>query len=207
MRSSSATTSCASSTSWCSTASSVRPRAALTRSSPPRALASRLASSSRYSARATSGIVCPLAEATADVVLGLFPVRVGEDLLGRAHLDQVAGLAGRVEVEERGDVARPRRLLHVVSDDDDRVAALQLADQVLDRQRRHRVERRAGLVHQQHLRLDRDRPGDAEPLLLAAREAGAGLVEPLGDLLPEVGAAQATLHHRVLLRLRYALRV
>src|SRR3954451_9751682 len=208
MRSSSATTSWASSTSWCSTASRVRPKAMLTRSSPPSALASRLASSSRYSARATSGIVYPFsAEATADVVLGLFLVRVGEDPLGRPHLHQVPGLAGLVEVEEGGDVAGPRRLLHVVSDDDDRVAALQLADQVLDRQRRHRIERRAGLVHQQDVGLDRDRAGDAEPLLLTAGEAAAGLVEPVGDLVPEVGAAQAALDHRLLLRPAHLLRV
>src|SRR3954447_25794433 len=114
MRSSSATTICASSMSWCSTASKVRSRAVLTRSRPPSALASRLASSSRYSARATSGILVPLAEPTADIVLGLFLVRVGEDGLGRPHLHQVPRLAGRVEVEEGGDVAGPRRLLHVV---------------------------------------------------------------------------------------------
>ncbi len=34
-----------------------------------------------------------------------------------------------------------------------------------------RVERRAGLVHQEHLGLDGDRAGDAQPLLLAARQA------------------------------------
>ena len=60
-------------------------------------------------------------------------------------------------------------------------------------QRGDRVERRAGLVHQQHLGLDGDRPGDAQPLLLAAGEAGAGLVEPVLDLVPEVGAAQRPL--------------
>ena len=49
--------------------------------------------------------------------------------------------------------------------------SLQLADQLLDPQRRDRVERRAGLVHQQHLGIDGERTGDAEPLLLAAGEA------------------------------------
>src|SRR6478735_8854598 len=119
MRSSSATTSCANSTSWCSTAYRVRVSAVLTRSSPPSALASRLASSSRYSARATSGIVYPLTEPAADVVLGLLLARFGEDLLGRTDLDQVPRLAGALDVEEGGDVAGPRRLLHVVSDDGD----------------------------------------------------------------------------------------
>ena len=78
---------------------------------------------------------------------------------------------------------------------------LQLPDQVLDRERRNRVERRAGLVHQQHLGLDRDRAGDAEALLLAAGEAGAGLVEAVLDLVPEVGAAQRALDHLVLVGL------
>src|SRR5215213_2724781 len=201
MRSSSAITTCASSTSWCSTASIVRPRAMLTRSRPPSALASSVASSSRYPARAISGIVGLLpvsAEAAADVVLGLLLGRVGEDLVRRPDLDQVPRLAGRVEVEEGGDVAGTRRLLHVVSDDHDRVAVLQLGDQVLDRQRGERIQRRAGLVHQQDLRLDRDRAGDAEPLLLAAGESGAGLVEAILDLLPEVGATQRALNDRVL---------
>ncbi len=36
-----------------------------------------------------------------------------------------------------------------------------------------RVERRAGLVHQEHVGLDGDGPGDAEPLLLAAGQARA----------------------------------
>ena len=82
---------------------------------------------------------------------------------------------------------------------------LQLGDQVLDRQRRDRVERRAGLVHQQHLGLDRGRAGDAQALLLAAGEPGAGLVEPVLDLVPEVGAAQGLLDHLVLLGLLDAL--
>ena len=80
-------------------------------------------------------------------------------------------------------------------------------DQVLDRQGRDRVERRAGLVHQQHLGLDRDRAGDAEPLLLAAGEARAGLVEPVLDLVPEVGAAQRALDDLVLLGLLHPARV
>ena len=35
---------------------------------------------------------------------------------------------------------------------------------------------------------DRDRAGDAEALLLAAGEAGTGLVETVLDLVPQVGA-------------------
>ena len=68
--------------------------------------------------------------------------------------------------------------------------ALSSIDQLLDLQRRDRVERRAGLVHQDHLGVDRERAGDAQPLLLAAGETRAGLVQPVGDLLPQPGAAQ-----------------
>ena len=65
------------------------------------------------------------------------------------------------------------RLLHVVGHDHDRVLLDQLVHQVLDRERRDRVERRAGLVHQDDLGLDRDRARDAQALLLAAREREA----------------------------------
>ena len=87
--------------------------------------------------------------------------------------------------EEGGHVGDARRLLHVVRDDHDRVVALQLVHQVLDPGRRDRVERRCGLVHQDHVRLDREAAGDAEPLLLAAGEAQSRLLQPVLDLVPE----------------------
>jgi len=77
-----------------------------------------------------------------------------------------------------------RGLLHIVRDDHDRDAPLELRDQLLDLQRRDRIERRARLVHQDHLRLDGERAGDAQPLLLAARKPCPGLGEPIGDLVP-----------------------
>ena len=52
----------------------------------------------------------------------------------------------------------------------------QFVDQFLDLRRGDRVERRAGFVHQQHLGRGRDGAGDAQALLLAARQAGARLV-------------------------------
>ena len=87
--------------------------------------------------------------------------------LGLAIFDQLA------EVEEGGALRHARRLLHVVGDDDDRVAAAQLVDQLLDLGGGDRIERRARLVHQDHFRIDRDRAGDAQPLLLAAGQGGA----------------------------------
>ena len=70
---------------------------------------------------------------------------------------------------------------------------LQLDHQLLDPVGRDRVERRARLVHQDHLGLDRQRPGDAEPLLLAAGERQAALLELVLHLVPEGRLAQAPL--------------
>ena len=41
--------------------------------------------------------------------------------------------------------------------------------------------------------LDRDGPGDAQALLLAAGEAGARLVKPVLHLFPQAGALEAGL--------------
>ena len=70
---------------------------------------------------------------------------------------------------------------------------LQLVHQRLDGERGDRVERRTRLVHQQHVGLDGDRPGDAQPLLLSTGQARTGLVEAILHLVPQVGAAQRLL--------------
>ena len=98
-----------------------------------------------------------------------------------------------LQVEERRLVGDAGGLLHVVGHDDDGVGLLEVLDQVLDGERRDRVERRAGLVHQQHVRCDRDRAGDAQALLLSARQAGAGTLKAVLDLVPQVRAAQRLL--------------
>jgi hypothetical protein len=61
------------------------------------------------------------------------------------------------------------------------------ADQLLDHHRRLRIQGRARLVHQHHLGLDRQRAGDAQPLLLAAGETQRRAVEVVGDLVPQAG--------------------
>src|SRR3954471_20379103 len=100
-------------------------------------------------AAADGPVTSALAEAAGDVVLGGLLRRVGEDLLGVVDFDQPAGLARRLQVEERGLVADAGSLLHVVRDDHDREVLLQLGDEVFDRERRDRVERRTRLVHQE----------------------------------------------------------
>jgi hypothetical protein len=64
--------------------------------------------------------------------------------------------------------------------------------QVLDARRRDRVERRGGLVHQDHVGLDRERSCNAEPLLLAARQRKRASLQPVLDLVPERGLLQRT---------------
>src|SRR6185312_12807917 len=58
---------------------------------------------------------------------------------------------------------------------------------------RDRIERRAGLVEQDHLGPYRDRAGDAEALLLAARKRKARGAELVLDLVPQRAAAQRLL--------------
>src|ERR687891_1522676 len=61
-----------------------------------------------------------LAEAAGDVVLGALVARVGEQLPGDAELHQLS------QEHEPRVVGHPGRLLHVVGDDHDRIAVLQL---------------------------------------------------------------------------------
>src|SRR3546814_8696171 len=82
------------------------------------------------------------------------------------------------------------------------LAALQSVDQLLDPRGRDRIERRARLVHQDDLRIDRDRAGDAQPLLLPARQRGAAVMEAILDLVPQPRLAQRLFDGGVELRLR-----
>src|SRR5882762_11419844 len=115
------------------------------------------ASSSSWKWRA---MTASLPEAAGDVVLGPLVARVGEQLARDPDLDQLA------QQHEAGIVRHPGGLLHVVGHDDDRIAVLQLEHELLDLGGGDRIEGRAGLVHQEHVGLDRDRPGDAQALLL-----------------------------------------
>src|SRR4051794_16335663 len=153
-------TQAASSMSCCSTASIVRSSESLAISKPPMAWFSSCASCSRNAWRVSRAMGS--AELARHVLLHAPVVGRGEDLLGRRVLDQLAAQ------HERRAVGHARGLLHVVRDDDDRVALLELRDQLLDLQRRDRVECGGRLVHQHDLWLDGDRARDAQTLLLAA---------------------------------------
>src|SRR4051812_25899252 len=118
--------------SCCSTASMVRWSASLAISRPPMAWFSSCASCSRNAWRVSRAMGS--AELARDVLLRAPVVGRREDLLGRRVLDELAA------EHERRAVGNARGLLHVVGDDDDCVAELELRDQLLDLERRDRVE-------------------------------------------------------------------
>ncbi|CDN42745.1 hypothetical protein BN871_BW_00170 [Paenibacillus sp. P22] len=113
--------------------------------------------------------------------------RIGEQLLRLFRFHELS-----IEEEYRA-VGNPGRLMHVVRHHDDRILFLELADELLDLERRDRVQSGRSLVHEQHLRLHGQSARDAQPLLLSAREAQRGLAEQILHFLPQRGAAQAAL--------------
>ena len=79
-------------------------------------------------------------EATGDVVLRGFLLRVVEDAFRRADLHQMSRFSLGFQVEEGRLVGDPRRLLHVVGDDDDGVVLLEFVDEILHGEGGNRVE-------------------------------------------------------------------
>ena len=77
--------------------------------------------------------------------------------------------------------------------DHERACLLELAGQLLNHQRRHRVECRGRLVHQQNVGLHGKRAGDAQALLLSTRKTQARLFELVLDLVPQGSATQGVL--------------
>src|SRR5487761_626319 len=90
-----------------------------------------------------------------------------------------------------GEIAHPRGLLHVVGDDDQGASFLQLREQLLDLCRADGIESRAGLIEQEDLRADGERPRDAQTLLLPSRKAEAGLVELVLHFIPQTRFGQS----------------
>ena len=78
--------------------------------------------------------------------------------------------------------------------DRDGVVALELRHQLFDAIRRNRIERGAGFVHQNDRGLDRERAGNAQPLLLAAGQGRTRRLLPdVLHLVPQRGLAQRAL--------------
>src|SRR2546425_2161463 len=111
-----------------------------------------------------------------------------EELSRRADLDDMT------QVHEGGRLRDASGLLHVVRHDDHGIVLFQVKDEVLDLRGCDRVEGGARLVHEDDVRLDRERAREAEALLLATRETRAALVERVLDLIPEGGLLEARQH-------------
>src|SRR5438105_6428718 len=129
----------------------------------------------------------PLSKLTSYVIFRSRLFRVGEELLGGPALDELA------HVEERSRIRNASGLLHVVRHDDDGELLAKLVDQLLDLRRRDRIEGARRLVHQEDLGPHRERPCDAEPLLLSAGERKRGVLQPVLYLVPERGLPEALL--------------
>ena len=134
-----------------------------------------------------AGLAGRLTESSGDVILGFNFVGIEKDFLRVVEFDQFA------QHEEAGLVADAGRLLHVVGDDDDRVALLERVDQLLDLGGGDGVERRGGLIHQQDGGRDGQRAGNAQALLLTAGEFIGRFFQLVLDLVPEGGADQRLL--------------
>ncbi len=78
--------------------------------------------------------------------------------------------------------------------DDDGVALLELLDEILYTAGGDRIKRRGGLIHEDDLRLDRDRAGNAEALLLPTGEGERILPQAILHLVPQGCPAHAPLY-------------
>src|SRR5690349_5892256 len=105
-----------------------------------------------------------LPESPGDIVFRALIAWRNEELVALAILHTIA-----MEQEGRG-IAYPRGLLDAMRDNDDRIVLLEIDQHILDLACGDWIKRRSWRVEQQDLWLQRQRSGDAQPLLLAARE-------------------------------------
>src|SRR4051812_46020379 len=98
------------------------------------------------------------AEPAGYVIFGFLARRLNEQGVGGAEFDQFTQIHISSVVRHAG------RLLHVVRHDDHRVVGLELIHQFFDPRRGNRIQRRAGLIEQQHFGLDSYPARDTQPL-------------------------------------------
>ncbi len=111
---------------------------------------------------------------------------------GRVRISRRRAVLQKAAAIHDGDaVAERDRLLHVVRHQDDRHAepALQREQVLPCLGADDRIERAERFVHQQHGRLRRERPGDADALLLAARKLVRELPQRGGRGRARIGRA------------------
>ena len=120
-----------------------------------------------------------LADPARDEVPGKFRIRAGKHFIRGAALDYFAA------EHENHPVGDALSLRHIMCYDDDGVALFELKDEILDLFGRRRIERRTGLIHEDHPRLIGKRARQAQPLLLSAGKTLGSIVEPVLDLIPK----------------------
>jgi hypothetical protein len=130
-----------------------------------------------------------LIEKIAELVRDKRIAGIREESRRRCRFDQLT------HQEEARARCHPLRLLHVVRHEHDRHGWGETHQGVLDPTRGHRIECRTGFVQQQHRWTERERPCDAETLLLSAGQPGRHQVEAVRHLLPELRGPQRALHH------------
>src|SRR5213592_952132 len=130
-----------------------------------------------------SAASCRSTKSPGDVIFGASLSRIAENFRGRPEFNQAS------EIKESGVIRNAACLLHVVRDDDDGVVRFELVNQLLYLRGRDRIERGARLVHQNHVRLDRERARNAETLLLAAGQTKRAVIETIFHFVPQRRAA------------------
>src|SRR2546425_3726014 len=108
--------------------------------------------------------------------------------------DDLLAETGRAGAEDEHAVAQVDRFVDVVGDEEDRLAgALPDAGQLLlHGLPRLRVQRAERLVHQQHVRVEREHAGERDALLHPARELAGQKMTELG----QSGKRQISIHNR-----------
>ena len=96
--------------------------------------------------------------------------------------------------EDGGLIGDTTGLGEVVGDDDDGDLPPQGVDEILDNSRGDGIESAARFVEENHFGLEGEGPGDAEALLLTARETDGTLVETVTDFVPEADFAEDFFH-------------
>src|SRR3546814_14282685 len=84
-----------------------------------------------------------------------------------------------------------------MGEEEDRIVRTKYGDQYREPCGGERIERRARVVDEDDFRRNGNRAGDAQPLLLAARKAGAGFLQAILHLAPQAGLLEACLNDRV----------
>src|SRR5438105_15691137 len=103
-----------------------------------------------------------LTEASGNIIFRPPFAWICENLVCRCKLDQPA------KIEEACVIGATARLLHVVRHDYDSVTLLQFVNQLFELGGGNRIERGAGLIHQDNVGLDRECARNAKALLLSA---------------------------------------